>query len=150
MIISERHTWAVDEVGLATGDVWWRVGARRSDVDLPETATSAWQHDAQLEDPHTPRTDSGSDGEVTVDDERQVLWFSIDEAARTARLVRRPAHPAKISAHATGDAQRLDNGHLFVGRGTAQRISSFSDDGTLLFDATLPDVGYRAFRRVWR
>ena len=49
-----------------------------------------------------------------------------------------------------GNAQRLDNGNLFVGWGTAQRISEFSDDGTLLFDATLPDVSYRAFRQVWR
>ena len=56
----------------------------------------------------------------------------------------------KISALAMGNAQRLDNGNLFVGWGTAQRISEFAEDGTLLFDATLPDVSYRAFRQVWR
>ena len=83
-------------------------------------------------------------------DESEVLWFSVDEAARKARLVRRPVHPAKISAQATGNAQRLDNGHLFVGWGTAKRVSELSEDGTLLLDATLPDVGYRAFRQVWR
>src|SRR4051812_45460117 len=45
--------------------------------------------------------------------------------------------------------QRLDDGNLFVGWGTAKRVSEFSDDGTLLFDATLPDVSYRALREVW-
>ena len=151
VIISARHTWAVYKVELATGSVRWRFGGRRSDFDLPASATFAWQHDVQFEDPHTLRMfDNGSDGEVTVTDESQVLWFSIDEAGRKARLVRRLVHPAKVSAHAMGNAQRLDNGNLFVGWGTAQRISEFSDDGTLLFDATLPDVSYRAFRQVWR
>jgi hypothetical protein len=59
--------------------------------------------------------DNGSAGEVTVTDESQVLWFSIDETARKARLVRRLVHPAKISAHPMGAAQRLDNGNLFAG-----------------------------------
>lgn len=64
--------------------------------------------------------------------------------------MRRLVHPALVSAQATGSVQRLDNGHLFVGWGTAQRVSEFSGDRTLLFDATLPDVSCRAFRQVWR
>jgi len=151
VIISARHTWAVYKVDLATGAVRWRLGGKRSDFDLPGSARFAWQHDAQFEDPTTLRLfDNGSDGEQEVTDESQVLWFSLDEAGRKARLVRRLVHPAKISALAMGNAQRLDNGNLFVGWGTAQRISEFAEDGTLLFDATLPDVSYRAFRQVWR
>lgn len=151
VIISARHTWAVYKIDLANGNVRWRLGGKRSDFDLPESATFAWQHDAQFEDPTTIRIfDNGSDGEVTVTDESQVLWFAVDEAGRKARLTRRLVHPDKISAHAMGNAQRLDNGNLFVGWGTGQRISEFSDDGTLLFDASLPDVSYRAFRQVWR
>ncbi len=151
VIISARHTWAVYKVDLATGAVRWRLGGKKSDFDLPGSATFAWQHDAQFEDPTTVRMfDNGSDGEVTVTDESQVLWFRVDEAAREARLVRRLVHPAKISAQAMGNAQRLDNGNLLVGWGTAKRVSEFADDGTLLFDATLPEVSYRAFRQVWR
>lgn len=151
VIISARHTWTVYKVDLQTGNVRWRFGGKKSDFDLPASATFAWQHDAQFEDPHTLRMfDNGSDGSVTVTDESQVLWFSIDEAGRTARLKRRLVHPAKVSTIAMGNAQRLDNGNLFVGWGTAKRISEFADDGTLLFDATLPDVSYRGFRQVWR
>ena len=151
VIISARHTWAVYKVDLATGQVRWRLGGKKSDFDLPRSATFAWQHDVQFEDPTTLRMfDNGSDGEQEVTDESQVLWFSIDEANRTARLERRLVHPAKISAHAMGNAQRLDNGNLFVCWGTAQRISEFAEDGTLLFDATLPELSYRAFRQVWR
>jgi hypothetical protein len=49
-----------------------------------------------------------------------------------------------------GNAQRLENGNIFVGWGTAARISEFAADGTLLFDATLPNVSYRAYRQIWR
>lgn len=59
-------------------------------------------------------------------------------------------HPVKVGAVAMGNAQLLDDGNVFVGWSTAQRISEFAPDGTLLFDATLPQVSYRAYRHVWR
>ena len=150
IIISARHTWAVYKINISTGHVLWRLGGKRSDFDLPKSATFAWQHDAQFEDPTTLRMfDNGSDGDVTVTDESQVLWFTLDEAARRARLVRRLVHPGKISAHAMGNAQRLPNGNIFVGWGTEKRISEFSPDGKLIFDATLPELSYRAYRYSW-
>ena len=151
VIISARHTWAVYKINIKTGRVMWRLGGKRSDFDLPKSATFAWQHNAQFEDPTTLRMfDNGSDGDVTVTAESQVLWFTLDEAARKARLVRRLVHPDKVSALAMGNAQRLPNGNLFVGWGTAKRISEFSPDGELIFDATLPELSYRAYRYVWR
>ena len=71
VIISARHTWAVYKVELATGAVRWRLGGKKSDFDLPDPATFAWQHDAQFETPTMIRIfDNGSDGEVTVSDEK--------------------------------------------------------------------------------
>ena len=151
VIISARHTWGLYKVDRTTGRVRWRLGGKRSDFDLPASATFAWQHDAHFENPTTLRLfDNGSDGTETVTDESQVLWFSIKESTRTARLERRLVHPEKVSAHAMGNAQRLENGNVFVGWGTAARISEFAADGTLLFDATLPNVSYRAYRQIWR
>ena len=49
-----------------------------------------------------------------------------------------------------GNAQRLENGNIFVGWGTGSRVSEFAADGTLLFDATLPNVSYRAYRHTSR
>jgi len=148
VVISARHTWTVYKVDRTTGRVRWRLGGKRSDFELPKSATFAWQHDAQFENPTTLRLfDNGSDGTTTVTEESQVLWFSIDEAARTARLERRLVHPAKVSAHSMGNAQRLENGNVFVGWGSGSRISGFAIDNTLLFDATLPNVSYRATDR---
>ena len=151
VVISARHTWGLYKVDLSTGQVLWRLGGKRSDFDLPASATFAWQHDAQFEDPTTLRLfDNGTDGTTTVTDQSQLLWFSLDQTRRRATLTRRLVHPAKVSAKAMGNVQRLVNGNLLVGWGSAARISEFADDGTLLFDATLPDVSYRTYRQVWR
>jgi hypothetical protein len=47
--------------------------------------------------------------------------------------------------------QVLPNGNVFVGWGRALAISEFSEDGQMLFDATLlrKNESYRAFRFSW-
>jgi hypothetical protein len=48
-MISARHTWAVYKIDLSSGEVRWRFGGKRSDFDLPASATFTWQHDAQFD-----------------------------------------------------------------------------------------------------
>lgn len=151
VLISARHVWAVYKVGLDTGAVRWRLGGKRSDFHVPTAATFAWQHDAEFEDATTVRLfDNGTDGTVTVSKESQILWLKLDERRRQATLVRRFTHPDQVSALAMGNAQRLDNGNVMVGWGTAKRISEFDPYGELVFDATLPEMSYRAYRATWR
>ncbi len=150
-LVSARHTWGVYKVDSTTGKILWRFGGKRSDFTIPSTAKFAWQHDVEYEDATTLRMfDNGTDGTVTVSKESQILWFRLNEHARTTTLIRRFTHPDKVSALAMGNAQRLSNGNVLVGWGTAQRISEFDADGTLLFDAKLPQLSYRAYRAVWR
>ncbi len=150
-LVSARHTWCIYKIAAGTGRVLWRLGGRKSDYELPGPATFAWQHDARFENDTTIRLfDNGSDGTVTATSESRVLWLRLDQTARTATLIRRLAHPDKISAAAMGNSQLLDNGNLVVGWGTTKRISEFAGDGALIFDAELPNMTYRCFRDVWR
>ncbi len=150
-LVSARHTWGIYKIDAGTGRILWRLGGRRSDFDLPGPAAFAWQHDAQFEDDTTLRLfDNGSDGTVTATSESRLLWLTLDQAAHTATLTGRLAHPDRLSAAAMGNAQLLDNGNLVVGWGTANRISEFTSDGTLVFDAALTNMTYRCFRNVWR
>jgi hypothetical protein len=80
-----------------------------------------------------------------------VLWLDVDQSAKSATLRRRLAHhPDAVSAAASGNSQLLDNGNLVVGWGTAKRVSEFAPDGSLVFDASLPNMTYRCFRNGWR
>lgn len=149
-LVSARHTWGIYKVARDTGKVLWRLGGRRTDFDLPGPAAFAWQHDAQFENDSTIRLfDNGSDGTVIATSQSRVLWLAIDQGTKTATLVQRLAHPEGLSAAAMGNAQLLDNGNLVVGWGTTKRISEFGRDGSLVFDAVLPNMTYRCFREVW-
>ena len=68
-----------------------------------------------------------------------------------ATLVREYTHPDKQYADAAGNMQVLPNGNVFVGWGRALAISEFSEDGEMLFDATLlrTNESYRDFRFPW-
>ncbi|GAA3614822.1 arylsulfotransferase family protein [Microlunatus ginsengisoli] len=150
-LVSARHTWGLYKVDRDTGKVLWRLGGRRSDFDLAGPAAFAWQHDARFETAGTIRLfDNGSDGTVTATSESRVLWLDVDQAARSATLIRRLSHPDRLSAAAMGNAELLANGNLVVGWGTAKRISEFAPDGSLVFDAALPNMTYRCFRDTWR
>jgi hypothetical protein len=151
LVISARHTWAVYKVERDTGRVLWRLGGKKSDFDVPSAGRFAWQHDTEFEAPNELRVfDNASDGTVKTHSRSRVLWLSLDEPRGRATLVRRFQHPEKVQADAMGNAQRLANGNVFVGWGTAKRVTEFSPAGKVLFDATLPEVSYRGYRQVWR
>ena len=134
-----------------TGKILWRFGGKKSDFTIASTAKFAWQHDVEYEDATTLRMfDNGTDGTVTVSKESRSCGSVWTSTPRTTTLIWRFTHPDKVSALAMGNAQRLSNGNVMVGWGTAQRISEFDSDGTLLFDAKLPQLSYRAYRAVWR
>lgn len=105
LVVSGRHTWGVYKVERGSGAVLWRLGGKRSDFDLPSSATFAWQHDAQFEAPNAVRLfDNASDGTVKTSNRSQVLWFTLDEARRRARLTRRFVHPDRRTLWATRSA----------------------------------------------
>ena len=60
-------------------------------------------------------------------------------------------HPDAISAGSQGNAQRLPDGHLFVGWGSTGRFSEFDSGGNLLWDGSVPSGydTYRAYRSPW-
>lgn len=148
IVVSARHTWTLYKINPRTGDVIWRLGGKHSDFKIPEAATFAWQHNAVFESQAVLRLfDNGSDGTKVVHAASSVLWLRIDEDARTVTLKRSLSHPDKVSAAAMGNAQALANGNVFVGWGSAKRLSEFSPSGELLFDATLPEVSYRGYRQ---
>jgi hypothetical protein len=116
---------------------------------VPKAARFAWQHDVQFETPEVLRLfDNASDGTKIIHSRSRILWLSIDEPRRRRRPEAPPPAPDKVTEAAMGNAQPLPNGNVFVGWGTAKRISEFAPDGRLLFDASLPEVTYRAYRKT--
>ena len=154
LVVSARNTWTVYRIDRATGGIVHRLGGRSSDYAQGPGAAFSWQHDARPR-PGDQLTlfDDGAGG-VTPPQEPQsrALLLRLDPKALTSTLIKAYIHPSvKLSATSQGSAQLLSDGHVFVGWGSEPYCSEFTQDGTLVFDASFPagDISYRAFRFPW-
>jgi outer membrane protein assembly factor BamB len=156
LLISARETSAVYKIDRKTGEVIWRLGGKKSDFEMGEGTRFAFQHDARrLPDGTISIFDNGSlifeNGTPQAVEESRAIVLGLDEREMKATLVRQYTHPDKQYADAAGNMQVLPNGNVFVGWGRGLAISEFSQDGELLFDASLlrKNESYRAFRFAW-
>lgn len=151
-LISARNTWAVYKVDRETGEVLWRLGGKHSSFDLPGYARFIGQHDFSR----------AEDGKYTLFDNHNIVapikWvsrgmaFSIDPAAKSARLLRAYPQPKGEGTTTQGSVQVLPNGNYVVGWGGGiPEITEFSPGGRLLFDASLVAKvqSYRVYRFPW-
>jgi hypothetical protein len=156
LLVSARETSAVYKIDRKTGEVIWRLGGKWSDFQMGPGTRFAYQHDARRQRDGTITIfDNGNtvfhNGLPKVIEESRGIVLGLDERKMKATLVREYTHPDKQYADAAGNMQVLPKGNVFVGWGRALAISEFSEDGQMLFDASLlrKNKSYRAFRFPW-
>jgi hypothetical protein len=156
LLVSARETSAIYKIDRKTGEVIWRLGGKKSDFEMGPGTRFAFQHDARrLPDGTISIFDNGNtvfrNGRPKAVEESRGIVLRLDEHKMKATLVREYTHPEKQYADAAGNMQVLPNGNVFVGWGRALTISEFSENGQLLFDASLlrKNKSYRAFRFPW-
>ncbi|WP_067460425.1 arylsulfotransferase family protein [Actinomadura macra] len=153
LVITARHSQALYKLDRGTGEVLWKLGSGASTLVLGVGARLNWPHDAQPVGDGVHRVfDNGAN--IGMEGyESRVVWLRADVENGIATHVRQITHPEHLSSSVEGSAQGLPNGNTLVGWGRAGRISEFSPDGELLFDATTPDgpgwTTYRVFRQEW-
>jgi hypothetical protein len=153
LLVSARHTWSVYKVDRRTGEIIWRLGGKRSDFDLDQSAVFAWQHDVGRPSPGLVSLfDNGSEGSINSHSRSRGLVLRVDESARTVRLVQEYLHPKPLLAVAMGSVQVLPSGNVMVGWGTEPFVSDFTSDGKVLADAQMLSgyKSYRAYQMPWK
>ena len=81
-----------------------------------------------------------------------MLVLRLDEAARSATLVRSYTRPKPLLSTSQGNAYFLADDHVLVGWGANPYVTEFAPDGRVLLDLTFgnEDVdSYRAFKDEW-
>jgi hypothetical protein len=151
LLISSRHTWTVYKVDRHSGRIIWRLGGKRSDFEPGPGVPFAWQHDPVSAGSDVLRIFDNESNGIALRPQSRVTTVRLEPQQRRADLVQEIEHPAGLSTPSQGNSQRLPGGDLFVGWGRLGRVSEFSPDGRLLFDATLPPGydSYRAYRFPW-
>jgi hypothetical protein len=154
LLISGRGVSTIYKVDHQTGAIIWRLGGKESDFQLGPGVKFVGQHNALPEtgEPNTIRIfDNGNGGGPATGLPSRIIDVKLDTKAKTATLVASVQHPDGLIANSQGNAQRLPDGHLFVGWGSVGRFSEFDSSGNLLWDGQVP-AGYdtyRAYRSPW-
>jgi hypothetical protein len=152
LLIGARNTWTVYKVERGTGRVIWRLGGRKSDFAMGAGTRFAYQHDCRSHVGGRQVTlfDNGPDP-YSRKPESSALTLRLDVDRKRATLVRRLRHSPPLYARITGNQQVLPNGNAVVCWGSTGAFTEYGADGTVRFDATLPDRGqnYRVFRFPW-
>jgi hypothetical protein len=149
LLISSRSAHTVYKIA-RDGEIIWRLGGGSSDFAMGQGASFAWQHHARrLPDGTLSVFDNGAT--PAVEPLSRGLVLALDETTMQAELIHQYTRRGILSG-SQGSVQELPSGNVFVGWGEVPRVSEFSRDGLLLYDALLAakHESYRAFRMPWQ
>ncbi|WP_240810403.1 arylsulfotransferase family protein [Actinomadura sp. WMMA1423] len=153
LVLTARSSSALYKIDRRTGEVIWKLGSGHSTFVLDVGVRCNWQHDGQPVGGDVYRIFDNGANDFFEGFESRVVWVRADTGTGVATHVRQITHPEHLSSIAEGNAQELPGGNVLVGWGRAGRISEFSPDGELLFDAETPSgpgwTTYRVFRQEW-
>ncbi|MDP9178004.1 MAG: aryl-sulfate sulfotransferase [Gemmatimonadota bacterium] len=139
LIVSFRSLEEITKINVVTGAVMWRMGGRRNQftfLDSPVPPFSR-QHGARMTAPG---------GLMLLDNvgnpfESRVERYTVDEAARTARLAHSYASSPGVVTLIGGSVQSLTGGRTLVSFGTAGRVEEFDSAGRVMWRIA-GDAGY--------
>ncbi|QXJ22368.1 aryl-sulfate sulfotransferase [Actinomadura graeca] len=152
LLVSARYTSAVYKVDRRTGEIVWRLGGRQSSFPLGAGVRFGWQHDATWSAPGVVKVFDNATVDMWPGWESRVAWIRVDAARGETGLVRQFVHPEHLCTTREGAAHELPGGGAVVAWGPTGRMSEFSPDGELLFDAALPPgewSSYRVYKSPW-
>lgn len=149
LLISCRHTNACYKIDRRTGELIWRFGGTRSDIEVPEGGEFGWQHDLRRQPDGTLTMYDNHEHAMETDEVSAALRFRVDEEAMTAELVQALRHEDRYG-YAMGNAQYLDDGHVLVGWGMDPYATEFDESGEVVFEIGQLGLGsYRSYRFPW-
>jgi hypothetical protein len=147
LLVSARHTHTIYSIDRSSGDIRWRFGGKKSDIEVAEDAVFAWQHDVRRHDDGTitlfdNHLYSGTDGES------RGMKFQLNDDETRATLLQAYAYDKHLGT-AMGSVQVLGNGNVLVGWGTDPAVTEFTAAGKAVYEATLGGISYRSYRHEW-
>jgi hypothetical protein len=168
LLIDGRNSWTTYKVDPRTGQIIWKLGGKDSSFTIhaangqildDANEIFAWQHDPEAlgHDVYTwfdneagglANTGTQVSSELAYS---RVVTVKLNLRDHSATLIRSVNQPEGLSATSQGNAQTTWDGDLTIGWGALPYLSTYSPDGTLVFNAEFP-AGvntYRAYRFDW-
>jgi EmrB/QacA subfamily drug resistance transporter len=157
-LVSMRNTWAAYLVNIASGQIQWTLGGKKSSFTFGPGAAFQWQHDVAfgggstitLFDDHCCQLTGGGTS-VPATGASRGLVLNVDRSARTATLLAQYSGGNRFETEYMGDTQPLTNRNTFVGWGSEPYFSEYGPSGQQLLEANFPgpDLSYRETIEPW-
>jgi hypothetical protein len=131
LIVSFRNLGEVDKIDIASGNVIWRMGGKRSDLTFtdPPLPMFAGQHSVRISGPAQLMILDN----VGLPNESRAERYVVDETARTVRLVQSYSSSPPVVTQIGGSVQSLPHGRTLVSFGTAGRVEEYDAAGQVLW-----------------
>ena len=169
LLLSSRHLSEITKINRTTGDIVWRLGGKHNqftfngDPVLPDVGAFSYQHDIRRQaNGNITLFDNGNQFISAGQRGSRGVEYSLDEAAKTATLVREFRLTPDVVSIYMGNLQRLPNGNSLVGWGggtlgpspaqPAEAATEFTASGQVAMSvnfAGTPYTSYRAYRFPW-
>ncbi len=161
-LVSMRNTWAAYLVNIASSQIEWTLGGKRSSFTFGPGADFQWQHDVAfgvgghsdstitMFDDHCCQLTGGGTS-VPATGASRGLVLNLNHSARTATLLAQYPGGDKFETEYMGDTQPLTNRNTFVGWGSEPYFSEYGPSGQQLLEANFPgpDLSYRETLEPW-
>lgn len=148
IVVSARNTSTIYLIA-RNGRIVWRIGSAKSDFGPPAAVMMRYQHDARLL-PGDLLTFFDNGGIPREEWLSSPTVLRLDPEKKTATVVKRFVHPARIASPFEGSLQLLPDGGALVGWGGVGKVTEFTPDGSVRFELELAAGDtYRAFRLPW-
>lgn len=152
-LLSARFTNCIYKISGRDGSVIWRLGGVNSSFALDGFKFSS-QHDARQLSSNKTHTiisflDNASDGFYSSATLSSAMVVVLDMETMSASLVKQFERPERILTELRGNVQTLSSGNTFICWSENARLSEFTPDGKLVYDASFAShrfVTYRGYK----
>jgi hypothetical protein len=151
VLVSVRNTSTLYDIDIASGNIVWRLGGRRSSFRQGAGTRFYWQHDAEFQPGGLISLfDNGSS--PPKEKQSRGLLLKPDLSGRTVSLAKQFINPRQtLLAESQGNTQSLPGGNILLGYGRLPNFTEFDASGHVVLDGTLGKEvqNFKTFLSPW-
>jgi len=157
-LVSARVMECLYKISGQNGNIIWRLQGKQSDFDVDPAANFAFQHDARWLDDSQTRLTLFDNGPTDTIGYSRGLLLSVDQTAKTFKLLTEFTNSAQTFAMYEGSLQAIDPVNLttdfMLGFGSEPLFAELDHQGNILLDVQFGKSNvvnaYRTFRQQWQ
>ncbi|KAE8822649.1 hypothetical protein CFE70_001234 [Pyrenophora teres f. teres 0-1] len=157
-LVSARVMDCIYKISGQSGNIIWRLQGKQSDFDVDPAANFAFQHDARWLDQSQTRLTLFDNGPTDTIGYSRGLLLSVDQTAKTAKLLTEFSNSAKTFAMYEGNLQAIDptneTTNYMLGYGSEPFFAELDYQGNILLDVQFGKSNvvnaYRTLRQQWQ